>query len=94
MSDDKDSDRIRQIISQPLIGQTGEYPEGKLNASDEGSIQFAVGHDPKGNVVIVFGTAVKSLAMSPQQAADLTALLIKHIREASKGRPINLTLKL
>lgn len=48
---------IRQALHKPLIGATGEHPEGKLNASDEGGIQFAVGVKD-GKVCLDFASSV------------------------------------
>jgi hypothetical protein len=39
------------------LGATGEFPLGRLNRHDEGTLSFAIGHDLKKRTVIVdFGT--------------------------------------
>lgn len=60
-------------------GAIGAYPEGKLTSFDEGSIQFAVGGQD-GKVVMDFGTPVRWMGMTPQQAADLASQLMKWAR--------------
>jgi hypothetical protein len=60
-------------------GAIGDYPEGQLTPSDEGSIQFAIG-EQDGKVVIDFGTSVHWLGMTPQQAADFASAVIKRAR--------------
>jgi hypothetical protein len=64
-------------------GAIGAYPDGKLAASDEGSIQFAVG-GKDGKVVIDFGTPVAWLGMTPQQAADLASTILSKAREVGR----------
>lgn len=58
------------------LGATGEYPEGKLNADDEGAIQFAIGHTADGLVRIDFGKPVSWLAMPAAQARAFGEVLI------------------
>lgn len=74
-------------------GALGDFPEGKLTPTDEGSIQFAVGVKG-GKVVLDFGTEVAWLGMNPQQAADLAAALLKRAREAARatGEPVEFTI--
>lgn len=64
-------------------GAIGEFPEGRLSKTDEGSIQFAIG-EKDGKVVIDFGTPVHWLGMSPQQAAEFASLLLKRAREVGR----------
>lgn len=84
---------IRQALHKPLIGATGEHPEGKLNAGDEGGIQFAVGVKD-GKVCLDFGTPVAWLGMNPGDALTLASSLIEHARKAARGTGSILTLNL
>jgi len=74
-------------------GAIGAYPDGKLTPLDEGSIQFAVGGQD-GKVVIDFGTPVRWMGMTPQQAADLASDLMKWARLMGRknGETITMTL--
>ena len=84
---------MRQILEKPLIGATGEHPEGKLTKHDEGGIQFAVGVKD-GKVVLDFGTPVAWLGMNPGDALQLAELLIQRARQAAKGSGSILTLNI
>lgn len=86
-------DAIRQALKEPLIGATGEYPEGRLTPHDEGGIQFAVGVRD-GKVCLDFGQPVAWLGMSPTDALQLAESLIKHARDAARGTGSILTLNL
>lgn len=74
-------------------GALGEFPEGKLTKSDEGSIQFALG-SKDGKVILDFGTPVAWVGMTPQQAADLASSILSKAREVGRrnGETITLTL--
>lgn len=72
------------IASRDLLGPTGQHPEGKLKADDEGELTYAVDRiDDK--VEIQFGTHVKWLAMHPEQARQLAACLIDVADQIDKG---------
>lgn len=67
----------------PVLGATGAFPKGKLNKHDEGELKFAIGHKD-GNVFIEFGKQVTWMAMPPENALQLAALLTSHA-QAVKG---------
>lgn len=68
------------------IGPTGEYPEGKLNDTDEGALVVGVGIRD-GKVIIDFGTPVAWLGMRPDDAIDFARQLIE---TANKVKGTNL----
>src|SRR5258708_27933698 len=75
---------MRDLLSTTgFKGALGEFPEGQLTKTDEGSIQFAIG-ERDGKVVIDFGTAVHWVGMTPQQAAEFASLLLKRAREVGR----------
>ena len=86
---------MRDLMSSAadFRGSLGDFPEGKLTKTDEGAIQFAVG-EKDGKVILDFGTPVNWVGMSPQQAADLAALLFKHARTVGRknGEAISFTI--
>lgn len=45
------------------LGATGQFPDGKISADDEGELTLAVSSLPDGSVRIDFGIPVKWLAM-------------------------------
>lgn len=75
-------------------GAVGSFPEGQLSPNDEGSIQFGL-TIMEGKVLVDFGTPVRSLGMTPQQACDLAGDLVKMARAAAraKGETVALTLR-
>jgi hypothetical protein len=74
-------------------GALGDFPEGQMNKTDEGAVQFAVGVQG-GKVVLDFGTPVAWVGMNPQQAADLATLILKRAREAARatGQMVSFTI--
>ena len=59
------------------LGGTGDFPRGKLNASDEGGLQLAVGARDK-TVIIDFGKPVVWLGLDKASALQFAALIRKH----------------
>jgi hypothetical protein len=74
-------------------GALGEFPEGKVSATDEGTIQFGIGVKD-GKVILDFGTPVAWIGMNPQDAADLASTLLKRAREAARknGETVGFTI--
>lgn len=72
------------------LGKTGDFPEGKLNATDEGGLKFAIGEEGD-NVILKFDTPVAWLGLGPQQAVSLAELLIKKARVVARRKGIPLT---
>ena len=62
----------------------GEYPDGKLNADDEGGIVTLISNSP-GLVKLEFPKPVVWLAMTPDEAIGLAQEIIKNARQAAKG---------
>lgn len=70
-------------MSEPRFGKTGAFPQGKLAEHDEGELQFGIAGDPEKHLVFVeFGTPVKSMAMTPDQAVSIAASLLKQAEKA------------
>lgn len=75
---------MRDLLSTTgFRGALGDFPEGKLTKTDEGSIQFAIG-EKDGKVVLDFGTPVHWVGMTPQQAAEFASTLLKRAREVAR----------
>lgn len=60
------------------LGATGAFPDGKLNATDEGELRMAVSSDGNGLVRIDFGKPVKWFALPANEAKALAALILKY----------------
>lgn len=64
---------------EPKLGVTGEFPEGKLDPSDQGELQFRVGHSLIDNLVrIEFGKPVAWLAMRKADALNFAKIIRDH----------------
>ncbi len=59
------------------LGATGAFPEGKLNATDEGELRMAMSSG-NGMVRIDFGKPTAWIAFDANQAKELAALLMRH----------------
>jgi hypothetical protein len=61
------------------FGATGQFPQGKLNDTDEGEIKIGVAYDKIDGVVLVeFGKSVAWLGLPPPEAVELGKLLLRH----------------
>ena len=66
------------------LGATGEFPQGKLNADDEGALNCC--HHPRPGVVrIDFGKEIAWLAMDPDLAINFASAIMVHARELLGG---------
>lgn len=75
------------------LGKLDDHPAGMYGPEDEGAMQFAVGSDHQNEkVVLDFGSAVKWMAMDPQQAVHLAESLIEQARRATH-RPLKITIE-
>lgn len=73
-------DDTRKAMSEAMRQMFGEFPNGKLNAADEGALAIAVGHE-KGVVKLLFPKPVAWVGFTPEQAVDLAQDLLKHARQ-------------
>lgn len=62
------------------MGATGNFPDGKLGARDEGELKFAVARY-QDQVLIVFGTPVEWLGLPREVAMQLSDLIIRKAQE-------------
>lgn len=61
------------------FGATGNFPQGKLNDSDEGELRLGVAYDKLDGIVRVeFGKPVAWLGLPPEQAIEFAKLLLKN----------------
>lgn len=58
------------------FGATGDFPRGKLDADDEGGLQFGIAVKDK-TVILSFGKPVAWLGLDKATALQLGALLIE-----------------
>jgi len=62
-----------------------QYPDGKLNAEDEGVLAIAIGVE-EGLVRVDFGKPVAWFAVPADLAKEIAQSLLKHARNAAKKR--------
>lgn len=74
----------------PIIGATGNFPDGKVSEDDEGEIQFGMAADPDNEMVhIDFGKPVAWLRVPGQDAITIAVTMLdKAIVCAGAKRPI------
>ena len=65
------------MSKQPKLGATGKFPNGKLNESDEGELEFDIANDGK-LVHFNFGQPVSWFAVPPNVALEIAARLTTH----------------
>ena len=84
-------DEQRKKMSALMREIFGEYPNGKLNAQDEGALALSVGRE--GSVVkIIFPKPVAWIGFTPEQAVALASDLLKHAKAAGLSAAVTLTL--
>lgn len=65
----------------------GEFPDGKLNPSDEGALSVMIGHEGK-SVVMRFPKPVAWIGFTPEQALGIAETLISHARKIGLTVPL------
>ena len=84
---------LSAAMSEAMKSLMGEYPDGKLDATDQGGIAVGFSSDP-GVVKMHFPKPVAWIGFTPDQAIAMAESLIQHAREANKGGNRILTVKL
>lgn len=84
---DQLADQLREL--RTVVGETGDFPEGKLTDHDEGGIVFALGV-VEGKIILHFGKSVAWVGMNPAQAKELAGLLEHRAEQALKGITVKL----
>ena len=69
------------------VGPTGQFPEGKIDKSDDGEIKIAVGVQD-GKIVMEFGAPIEWIGFTPEQGQEIGMLLIKRSAQA-RGKPVS-----
>ena len=59
------------------LGATGDYPDGKINESDEGGIQIAIGRE-NNRVVVHFGKPTAWIGFDQAKAVEFAVTILKH----------------
>lgn len=86
-SDAEQEKRVRRELDEIFKRSFGEFPDGRLNAQDEGEIPMSVGHQD-GRVVLQFPRNLNWIGFTADQAIDLANTLIEHARSAGSKKPL------
>ncbi len=65
----------------------GEFPEGRLNPTDEGAVAVGVGHQ-NGKVVMQFPKSLNWIGFTPEQAIEIAETLVEHARACGCAKPL------
>jgi len=66
-----------KLVQSATPGPTGEFPQGKLNADDEGELKLMISHDEQ-NLVLDFGKPIAWCAMPKAQALQFAFAILTH----------------
>lgn len=73
-----------------VLGETGRFPDAKLNSEDEGEIVFAIAVTPNNRIILHFGKSVTWVGMKPDEARSLAAILELRADQCEKGITVEL----
>lgn len=79
-----ESKAVREAMSDAMKGIFGEFPQGKLNAEDEGALALAVRHE-NGKVILQFSKPVAWIGFDAQGAVELAQSLVTYARAVNTG---------
>lgn len=83
----KESNKIMDELAKQFKKSYGEFPDGRLNAQDEGAIPLGISHQ-NGKVVIQFVRNLNWIGFTPEQAIEIAEILIQHARQCGCNRPL------
>lgn len=86
-SDPDQEKQMKDTIDRMFKRAYGEFPDGRLNAKDEGAIPVAVGNQD-GRVVLTFPRNLNWIGFTADQAIDIANSLIEHARACGSKKPL------
>lgn len=75
------------MLDKLLREVRGEYPDGRLNAHDEGAQLLSI-TSVNGKIVMEFPTPTKWIGFTADDAVALANLLIEHARKIGSTKPL------
>jgi hypothetical protein len=91
MSHHGNNPEMQKAMSEAMKQVFGEYPDGKLNAQDEGGIAIAVATE-NGRVILRFPKPVAWIGFTADEAAELAMLIMRHARKVGLTKPVTFEL--
>lgn len=67
----------------------GEFPNGRLNANDQGAVAVGIGHD-NGVVTMQFPKNLNWIGFTPEQAIGIAETLVHHARQCGCKTPLTI----
>ena len=67
----------KDVSGMPVLGATGQFPDGKINPDDEGELRMAVGHD-QDLVHLAFGKPVATIWLPRREAIEFAQVVMRH----------------
>ena len=83
---DAERDAALRAVMRELAG---EYPNGRMNANDQGAIAVGIGHQD-GRVTMQFPKNLNWIGFTPEQAIDIAESLVEHARRCGCKKPLTL----
>lgn len=77
----------QRAMSEAMAKLLGEFPDGKLNPTDEGALAVMIGNE-NGRVVLRFPKPVAWIGFTPEQAIDIAQSLIDNARKCAGPVPL------
>ena len=78
---------VERDLSAMMKQLYGEFPNGRLNAEDQGAIPVSIGHD-LGAVTMQFPRNLNWIGFTPEQAIDIAQTLVEHARKCGCKKPL------
>ncbi len=90
--DPKEAENMKRLLDQLEGRAKRAYPNGRLNANDDGALAFAIAADKeRGLVIIDFGKPTEWIGLAPNDVSVLVEKLVEKAREVAK-EPFSISL--
>lgn len=87
MSHHGDNPEQERVLREAMKQLTGEYPDGRLNADDQGAVAVGIGHQ-NGAVTMQFPKNLNWIGFTPDQAIAIAETLVHHARQCGCTRTL------
>lgn len=68
-----------EVLKHLGLGNTGKYPDGKLDPSDEGELRLMISHSEDNQIIrLDFGKPTAWIGLPKDHAVQLAVLLLQH----------------
>ena len=68
-----------EVLKHLGLGATGNYPNGKLDPTDQGELRLMISHSADGQIIrLDFGKPAAWIGLPKEHAVQLAVLLLEH----------------